>query len=211
MKQVPAALGVLVCFAIAVAVYSTVRCLTAPSPIAQPGPEPTTAAHPALPLGPPSAAIPRAPATSPILMQLAGTIPMPRRVAKSSTSPAAEPAATEPTADTEPSELLLPLAREALVAVGTDPEADAVWAMAINDPTLSPHDRQDLIEDLNEQGLDPKNLTVDDLPLIENRLLLIEQLAPDAMDDTNAAAFAEAYKDLSNMYEKLTTPPPPAN
>jgi len=37
-----------------------------------------------------------------------------------------------------------------------------------------------------------------------SRLQLIETLAPQAADDTNAAAFAEAYKDLVNMYAKLT-------
>jgi hypothetical protein len=32
-----------------------------------------------------------------------------------------------------------------------------------------------------------------------NRLQLIEELAPNAMDQVNADAFAEAYKDLVNM------------
>jgi hypothetical protein len=92
-------------------------------------------------------------------------------------------------------------ARRALSLVGIDPEAEAVWVDAINDPSRTAHERQDLIEDLNEDGFpDPKHVTVDDLPLIESRLSLIEQFAPDAMDDVNAAAFAEAYKDLVNMY-----------
>ena len=96
-----------------------------------------------------------------------------------------------------------PIARQALDLVGADPVAEAIWAQAINDPTVSAHDRQDLIEDLNENGFDdPKNPTADDLPLIENRLAIIEELAPLAMDDVNAAAFAEAYKDLVNMYAK---------
>ena len=57
-----------------------------------------------------------------------------------------------------------------------------------------------MIEDLNEEGfLDPKNITADDLPLIMSRLALIEQHAGDAMDDVNAAAFMEAYKDLWGM------------
>ena len=60
------------------------------------------------------------------------------------------------------------------------------------------------IEDLNEEGFaDPKNLTPDDLPLILTRLALIEEHAPDAMDEVNAAAFAEAYKDLMNMAARL--------
>jgi hypothetical protein len=97
-----------------------------------------------------------------------------------------------------------PIARIALSYVGEDPGAEAVWIASINDPNVSAHDRSDLIEDLNEEGFDdPKNITNDDLPLIENRLALIEQLAPSSMDDTNAAAFAEAYKDLTNMRAKL--------
>ena len=68
----------------------------------------------------------------------------------------------------------------------------------------SAHERQDLIEDLNEEGFpDPKNITPDDLPLILGRLELIEELGPDAMDEVNADAFAEASKDLNNMLEKI--------
>jgi hypothetical protein len=97
-----------------------------------------------------------------------------------------------------------PLARDALSLVGADPQATEYWMLAINDPGLSGHERQDLIEDLNEDGFpDPKNLTEDDLPLILSRIVLIEQLAPYSMDDVNADAFAEAYKDLLNMAGKL--------
>lgn len=95
-------------------------------------------------------------------------------------------------------------ARAALGLVGADADAEKVWATAINDPNMSAHDRKDLIEDLNETGFaDPKHLTADDLPLIVNRLKLIENMAPNAMDDVNAAAFAEAYKDLTHMYQRL--------
>lgn len=97
------------------------------------------------------------------------------------------------------------IARQALSLVGADPDAQAVWIQAINDPSFTPQQRQDLIEDLNEEGFpDPRNVTQDDLPLIVNRLWLIEALAPEAMDDVNAAAFQEAYKDLVNMYVRLT-------
>ena len=97
-------------------------------------------------------------------------------------------------------------ARQALSFVGIDPDAEAVWADAINDPSRTAHERQDLIEDLNEDGFpDPKHVTAADLPLIESRLALIEQFAPDAMDDVNAAAFAEAYKDLVNMYGRAVS------
>jgi hypothetical protein len=98
-----------------------------------------------------------------------------------------------------------PLARVALSFVGADPYAEAYWIGAINNPDLSADERQNLIEDLNEDGLsDPDSPTAADLPLIANRRQLIEELAPDAMDDVNAAAFQEAHKDLMNMYARLT-------
>lgn len=94
------------------------------------------------------------------------------------------------------------MARAALSFVGADPGAEAYWMEAINDAQLSADERQNLIEDLNEDGLsDPKHPTEEDLPLILNRLALIEDLAPDAMDKVNLDAFAEAYKDLVNLAE----------
>ncbi len=100
-----------------------------------------------------------------------------------------------------------PLARAALSLVGADSDAETYWDMAINDPSLSAHERQDLIEDLNEDGFpDPEHPTVDDLPLIVSRIFLIEELAPDAMDKVNWDAFLEAHKDLVNMYARLTQP-----
>jgi hypothetical protein len=107
-----------------------------------------------------------------------------------------------------PQQPVIPLnvARAALDYVGADPDAETVWAYAINDPNLSPSDRSDLIEDLNETGFsDPQNVTPNDLPLIVRRLELIESLAPDAMDETNAAAFAAAYRDLSNLYARAAS------
>ena len=44
----------------------------------------------------------------------------------------------------------------------------------------------------------------DDLSLIESRIALIEDLAPGAMDEVNAAAFAQAYEDLVNMYARAS-------
>ncbi len=97
-----------------------------------------------------------------------------------------------------------PDARVALSLVGADDEANLYWMRAINNPNLAAKERQDLIEDLNEEGFpDPKNVTADDLPLILSRMELIEELAPDAMDSVNADAFQEAYKDLVNMYLKV--------
>jgi hypothetical protein len=102
-----------------------------------------------------------------------------------------------------------PFARLALAFVGADPQANQFYTQAINDNSLTPNHRRNLIEDLNQDGFaDTRNLTTADLPLIENRIKLIEQLAPQAMDDINAAAFQEAYKDLINMRAKITTTPP---
>jgi hypothetical protein len=98
-----------------------------------------------------------------------------------------------------------PLARLALNFVGADAQADAFYQQTINDPILTRSHRKNLIEDLNQDGFaDTKNLTARDLPLIQNRLALIEQLAPNAMDDANAAAFQEAHKDLVNMRARIT-------
>jgi hypothetical protein len=95
-----------------------------------------------------------------------------------------------------------PDARVALALVGDDPEAEAYWVAAINDPALPANERKDLIEDLNEDGLsDPKHPGPEDLPLIVSRIKLIEELAPYAMDPVNEDAFAEAYKDLLNMLD----------
>ena len=95
--------------------------------------------------------------------------------------------------------------RSALGLIGYDPEADEVWIGIINDPSLSAHTRQDLIEDLNEDGFsDPHNPTLDELPMIKYRIQLIEDLMPYAMDDVNRDAFEEAHKDLVNMVDRLT-------
>src|SRR5215831_590144 len=75
--------------------------------------------------------------------------------------------------------VLDPVAREALVWVGADPDAEAYWFEALNNPALPQSERQDLIDDLNEEGLaDPKHPTPDELPLILARIEIIEDLAP---------------------------------
>lgn len=95
-----------------------------------------------------------------------------------------------------------PMARIALRYVGADPNAEAYWIAAINDPTLSAAERENLISDLNEDGLsDFKHPTPDDLALIQNRLALVDRLAPAAMDQVNAKAFKETHDDLSNLAE----------
>jgi len=100
-----------------------------------------------------------------------------------------------------------PLARLALSYVGVDAQANQFYEKTINDLTLTKSHRSNLIEDLNEDGLNFRNLTARDLPIIENRIALIEQLAPHAADPVNAAAFKEAYKDLVNMREKASRQP----
>src|ERR1700744_5414767 len=83
-----------------------------------------------------------------------------------------------------------PDARTALSLVGVDPAAEAYWASAINDPNLPPEERKDLIEDLNEDGLsDPQHPGPQDLPMILNRIQIIQEMAPDSMDQVNADAF----------------------
>ncbi|MBK8975006.1 MAG: hypothetical protein IPM29_03700 [Planctomycetes bacterium] len=96
------------------------------------------------------------------------------------------------------------LAFRALQYVGVDPEAERTWRRAIDDPSMPAGVRSDLIEDLNQEGyLDNSHPTREDLPLILARMQLIERLAPYAMDEVNAAAFEEAYKDLLDMYLRL--------
>lgn len=97
-----------------------------------------------------------------------------------------------------------PMARVALSSVGADPEAEAYWLSAINDPNLPAEERKDLIEDLNEDGLsDPHHPGANDMPLIASRIQLIEEQAPYATDPVNIAAYQEAYKDLLNLYNGL--------
>ena len=91
-----------------------------------------------------------------------------------------------------------PVARVALAYVGVDPNAEAYWWGAINNPSLPPQERQDLIEDLNEDGLsDPKHPGPQDLPVIMRRLSMLDEM--EAMDQVNADAMNEAYKDLVNL------------
>jgi hypothetical protein len=92
-----------------------------------------------------------------------------------------------------------PMARDALALVGMDPEAELYWYSAIQDPTLSKSERQDLVDDLNEQGLeDPKHPTLDDLPLILNRLEILEAVVPSLPEGIE---WQEPYDDLVNLVE----------
>lgn len=183
---------------------------------AQPGAKPQaverTSSEPGAVSGPQSAAPQqsRPRAAPPAALPVNPSAGQPRAVAGNSSGSRGNPPAPAPQVPGQPGETLgepvvpLPTARSALALVGDDPAAEAVWVQAINDPNLPPSARKDLIEDLNEDGFpDLKNLSPDDLPLIQNRIELIETLANDAMDEVNAAAFEEAYKDLQNMRRKV--------
>lgn len=96
-----------------------------------------------------------------------------------------------------------PAARVALSLVGAELTAEMVWTQAINDPKLPKHERQDLIEDLNEVGYtNLQRPTPADLELIKARVEIIDRLASEALDKTNADAFMEARKDLTQMLVK---------
>ncbi len=95
-------------------------------------------------------------------------------------------------------------ALDALPSVGEDSDAELVWMTAVNDPDIPAEIRKELIADLNEEGIsDPQKPTEDDLPLILSRIEMIEVIAPESLDDTNAAAFADAYKDLIKMADEI--------
>jgi len=100
------------------------------------------------------------------------------------------------------------LAFRALRLVGVDAQAERTWQRAIDDPATPADVRSDLIEDLNQAGYtDDSHPGEADLPLVDARMALIERLAPHARDRVNAAAFEEAYKDLLEMYVRLSGAP----
>jgi hypothetical protein len=111
-------------------------------------------------------------------------------------------AAAPPGQPTQPRrELQDPLARVALSFVGADADAEAYWLQAIYDPNLPDQEREDLMEDLNEDGLsDPRHPGPQDYPLIMNRIRLIDQIVPNA-DQFMLPHLWEAYKDLWNLSE----------
>lgn len=97
------------------------------------------------------------------------------------------------------------LGRYNLNFVGDDPNANEIWASLIYDTSLSESVREDLMENLNENGFsggDGSVATVDDLPLIENRLALLKEHMSGA-DEFMLEHLAEAYKDLANMWIRL--------
>lgn len=104
-----------------------------------------------------------------------------------------------------------PLARLALAYVGANPQAVQLWHEAILDPSLSPGQRRNLIEDLNDDGiLNRKTPTPEDLKLIANRFALTQAyLQQDYVlnDKLLNAAFLEANKDLANYLERAASAP----
>ena len=121
------------------------------------------------------------------------------RVETNVTVKAARQPVTAQTAPPANGPLQDPVAREALSLVGADPDAEQYWAAAIFDPSLPDQEREDLMEDLNEDGLsDPQHPGPQDLPLIVNRLRIISELAPYA-DDFMLEHLGEAYKDLVGL------------
>ena len=86
-----------------------------------------------------------------------------------------------------------------MTLVGIDPVAEQYWFEAIHDPALPKSERQDLIDDLNENGLeDPKHPRPEELPLILSRLEVLEALAPTLTDEFD---WKESYSDLVNLAE----------
>lgn len=136
------------------------------------------------------------PAAAPEPVVVGTTSPASQTIASAVTStnqpaPKSSPRVREPLQD--------PDAREALTWVGADPEAEAYWLEAIFDPNLPAQEREDLMEDLNENGLsDPRHPGPEDVPLILNRLALIEEIAPYG-DNFMQEHLGEAYKDLANL------------
>ncbi|MDP9175666.1 MAG: hypothetical protein M3O30_17620 [Planctomycetota bacterium] len=200
---VPIGIAVIVLVIAALLLFNRPGPAPVPAPIAKQIEAPSAPASP----GPAELSHPRA-ALAPGDLQAASPSAAPT-VAEPGSNPMLMAArkpdmATSAGPDTEP-QIPEPLARAALNYVGQDPYAEAIWEAAINDANQPADARQNLIEDLNENGLsDPNNPTVNDLPLIQSRIALIEQIGPSAMDDVNDAAFHEAYKDLVNMEARLT-------
>lgn len=92
-------------------------------------------------------------------------------------------------------------AREALALVGVDPDAETYWTEVINDPNVPASERRVLIQGLGQSGLsNPRNPSPDDMAIIANRIALIEEMAPNAIDQANADAFTEVYNNLVNLY-----------
>jgi hypothetical protein len=98
------------------------------------------------------------------------------------------------------------LGRVALAYIGANEQALQLYHSAILDPTLTPDQRRNLIEDLNQDGLsNRRNPTADDLKIIANRYELAQTYLQQPYvqnDPVTAAAFQEALKDLAHMLRR---------
>lgn len=107
-----------------------------------------------------------------------------------------------------------PLARAALAYVGSNEQALDLFHTALLDESLLPDQRRNLVEDLNEDGLNNRrNPTPEDLHIIANRYALTQSyLKQDYVqnDKMLSEAFHEADKDLRNMLDKAATVSSPA-
>ncbi|MDB6024264.1 MAG: hypothetical protein JWM68_487 [Verrucomicrobiales bacterium] len=99
-----------------------------------------------------------------------------------------------------------PLARLALTFAGQNAQADALWRTAINDKSIPTDARRELVEDLNQDGLNEKAPTERDYAIMRKRLDLIEKNRSDADSKPIADAFTEAAKDLNEMLAKAPKP-----
>jgi len=108
-----------------------------------------------------------------------------------------------------------PLARLALAYVGTDLQAAELFHTAALDPSLTPDQRRNLIEDLNQDGLVNRKVpTPEDLPIVAQRYALTQAyLTKDYVqnDPLLNAAFREADKDLRHLLDAATATAARAN
>jgi len=96
------------------------------------------------------------------------------------------------------------VAFRALWYLGTDSAAEATWAAAINDPRLPEGVRSDLIIDMIDEGYtDNERPGAADLAVVRARLQILERHAPHAMDEINARAFEQAYREMLQLYQRL--------
>lgn len=102
------------------------------------------------------------------------------------------------------------IGRIGLTYIGTannqaNDQAVQLFHAAINDPSLSPDQRRNLIEDLNQDGLsNRRNPTPDDLKIIANRYELAQAYLQQPYvqnDPVVTDAFQEALRDLAHMLQ----------
>jgi hypothetical protein len=217
-KNPPRGMGRLITFMILAALGAAVfRFATQPKTQpqvvqAQPGSLPEPVRRAAKPAEPPAAAPVEVPVPE-IIPAPAPAAPAvvskPQLLAKADLKPEAPVEAGAPPPPSDEKIVRDPMARKALASVGFDEEAEAYWFAAIQDTSLPKSERQDLIDDLNEQGLpDPKHPTLDDLPLILSRIAILEDMAASVPKDLD---WVESYNDLLNLADLATGGGKPVN